>query len=87
MLELCPSYFIPQKPLIGTDRAFSEIHKEIRYTRYKGAGISEESAKMATLQLDNAPKLQVLANQMSATLPPFPSSSDLNLQYSSGMEE
>ena len=87
MLELCPSYFIPQKPLIGSDHAYSEIHKEIRHTRYKSAGISEEPAKMAPLQLNDTPELQVLANQMSVTLPPFPSLSDLNIQYSSGMEE
>ena len=78
---------IPQKPLIGSDHAYSEIHKEIRHTRYKSAGISEEPAKMAPLQLNDTPELQVLANQMSVTLPPFPSLSDLNMQYSSGMEE
>ena len=72
MLKLFPSYFILQKPLIGSDHTYSEIHKEIRHTRYTSAGICEDTAKMAPLQLDNTPELQVLTNQMLVTLPPFP---------------
>ena len=86
MLQLCPSHFIPQKPLIGTDHAYSEINREIRHTRFKSAGISEEPAQKAPLQREFSNSLKILANEISVSLPPFPTLDELDMQYSSGME-
>ena len=97
MIDLCPSYFLPQKPLAGTDNSYSEINKEIRHDRFKSAGISERPATSeAHLQQVFTPDFRVLANDIAVSLPPFPTlqeldnelenSSDVNVQSNTNIE-
>ena len=96
MIDLCPSYFLPQKPLIGADNSYSEINKEIQNNRFKSAGIIEELAPSeARVQHEFTPDLRVLANGI-AVMPPFSTlheldnelknSSDVNVQPDSNEE-
>ena len=81
MIELCPSYFIPQKPLIGAHNSFSKIHKDLTHKRFKDAGVNETPIGSTDTRLSSTVQLSVLATEISTTLPPFPSISELDEEY------
>ena len=78
-LDLCPSYFLPQQPLIGTDNSYSQINKDIQHNRFKHAGINEKPANdKDNLRATFQPDFQALASEIATTLPTIPSSEQLN---------
>ena len=81
MIELCPSYFIPQKSLIGADNSFSKINKDIHHKQFKDAGVEEQPDSNIDPSLNYTINICELALEISTTLPPFPSISDLEKEY------
>ena len=81
IIELCPSFFIPQKPLIGADNSFSKINKDIHHKRFKDAGVEEQPNSNIDSSLNYTINISELALEISTSLPPFPSISDLEKEY------
>ena len=61
------------------DLVFSQINKDIQHNRFKKAGIDEQPAdKKDNLRAAFQPNFETLASEIATTLPPIPSSEELN---------